>query len=127
MGERAAETEADIHKNRLYITIYRLPTPDEVSEIAEEMIAAIRTLKPGFDIVDDLTRIGGSLADDAVQAQTLEALKQFKALGARRVVIVAKSVILKMQIARMTKQFIGETLSAASVDEAEALLDGSAT
>ncbi|HHE46257.1 MAG TPA: hypothetical protein ENL08_00965 [Bacteroidetes bacterium] len=47
------EVKADVEKNRLYMKLVGLPTPEKAVELKSRLIIELRKLKPGFTMLND--------------------------------------------------------------------------
>jgi hypothetical protein len=116
---------ANVSKNRLYLILHGFFTDDEVHKSITRTIAEIKKLRPGFDIINDIsdfkpaTPVG---AEDIKQAQLFA-----KEHGAKRIIRVLgkdkiASTISAMQFSRTSRIAGYEADMVATVEEAEKLL-----
>ncbi|WP_327050798.1 hypothetical protein [Halomicrococcus gelatinilyticus] len=114
------EVRANTVKNRLYLTLDGKMDEDEASDAAEEAIAAVEELDPGFDIVNDMS--GFQPVSQEAAERIGEAKEVMEANDVDTVVrVVGDSSIGKMQFDRVGETDY-ETLTAESVEEAESKL-----
>lgn len=114
---------ADQQKNRLYITIAGMLDLKQAADAAGQCIAAAKTLRPGFDIVNDISQMkpGG----DEVTAVIAKAQGEIGKLGPKRVIrVVGKAAVAAMQMNRTAKEahVAYNANIVATVGDAEALL-----
>ncbi|MBW1810031.1 MAG: hypothetical protein JRJ87_17675 [Deltaproteobacteria bacterium] len=113
---------ADIPKNRLYLTFEGSFSDDEAKLVFKETLKEANKLRAGFDVINDISEF---------QPATIEGTKVIQAaqevlvkLGVNRVVrVVGKSIIGQMQFRRTFKTFGKVAQTAATVEEAEKMLD----
>jgi hypothetical protein len=115
------EIRADLKKNRLYLKLTGFVSDAElVRRSADPILEAAKRLRPGFDIITDLSEFRALTADAAEQSQkTQDALAQ---LGVGRVVRVSPSALPRMQLARTSKH-VYTAIDVTTMEEAERLLD----
>jgi hypothetical protein len=114
---------ADVMKNRLYISIKGFMTEEDAVTISDKASAEMRKLRPGFDVINDIRELKpASPKASKFYARQLDVAKE---VGIGRVVrVVGDQVITKMQLTKALKDTVGVVaLTAASVEEAESLLD----
>ncbi|MFL5346894.1 MAG: hypothetical protein ACJ8AT_19095 [Hyalangium sp.] len=117
------EIHANVGKNRLFIRIEGRLDGDQARMAADAMIKEMDRLRPGFDVVSDLTKAEPmGPAGAAALKRVLEAQRERK--YGRAVRIVGKSAAVAVQFARESKEFHHEPYLAFSLEEAERLLDG---
>jgi hypothetical protein len=116
------DAKADVAKNRLYITLKGFLTDEEAKNAADLVIAEIRRLRPGFDVITDVSEFK---ATSPVGTQDI-ARGQKAAVdgGARRFVRVVSQEILGVHQFQRVAKTTGVTAEVAgSVAEAERLLE----
>ena len=113
--------EADLEKNRGYISLYgNWTNVGEVPEVLQDVEKLCSTLRPGFSILCDFTRIQATALPDIFQRASkilvAAGMKKFAALHERQ-------TFLQTQMARVSRgiDFPGRVFY--SRDEAEAWLD----
>lgn len=117
------EVRVNIAKNRLYITLAGFFADEaEVIEIADTVKASVDQLQPGFDVVNDIHAFKPASPDIA---KYIMAVQQYELEhGLNRVVrITGDEVIGKMQFERLSRETGIHTVGAATVEEADAILD----
>ena len=116
---------ANVLKNRLYVTLQGFFTDDEVHEASERTIAEIKNLRPGFDVINDISKFKPATpagAEDIKRSQIFA-----KERGAKRIFrVVGKdmvaSAIATIQFSRTSHTAGYEADIVATVEEAEKLL-----
>jgi hypothetical protein len=112
----------DIVKNRLYVTLIGFPSLDEMQRCGDETIEATRRLRPGYDIITDITQFKAGGPDVAKDIERVQA--HFQASGARQGVrVVGERALSGLQFSRTGKLAGYNSINVATVAEAEALLD----
>ena len=116
---------ADISKNRLYITLKGSVGQAESQQVASQVIEYIKKLKPGFDVVTDISEF-----EPATQKAAEALLLVHKVLmehGVNRIVRVVgmelKATVGKIQFERASRSAGIVAESADSLEDAERLLD----
>ena len=116
------DARADVVKNRLYITLKGFLTDEEAKNAAGLVIAEIRKLRPGFDVINDLSEF-----EAASPVGTQEIARGQKAAvggGARRFIrVVSQEILGAHQFQRVAKTTGVTAEVAGSVIEAERLLE----
>ncbi len=114
------EIRVDVKKNRLYLKLTGFVSAEAVSKSSNAILDAAKTLRPGFDIINDISDFRALTPEGADQSQkNQEALAK---LGIGRVVRVCPTAMPRMQLAR-TSQHLYKAIEVATLDEAERLLD----
>ncbi len=117
------EVEARVGKNRLLVRIWGDVDDAEALRIGDAAVAALERLRPGFDVVSDLS--GAARAPPQAMAQLKRIIEAARARGLRRVVrVVGRSVDVALVFERTSRALGHEAYLAFSVEEAERLLDG---
>ncbi len=117
------EIKVDTQKNRLYVILKGFMDQEEAKNAANEVTRQSMLLTPGFDILTDISEFS------PVSPEAAEEVKRAQGMlfrrGAKRVVRVVKNVLSSMQFKRTQKEAGAkyEVLTAASVEEAEQMLD----
>ena len=116
-----AKVKADVRKNRLYVVLAGFFDDDEARQAADQVIQEIKKLRPGFDIIND---ISGFRPTTQKGAQEMVRAQRFaRAAGVDRVIrIVPSETIGSMQFARTSKQAGYEADTAPSIAEADKML-----
>jgi hypothetical protein len=114
-------SRADIGKNRLYVVLQGFIQADEAKEAADLTIAEAKKLRPGFDIINDISTVKATSEQGVMELLRCQVF--LKERGVRRVIRVVPEVSVgSLQIARTSKQAGYEADTAASIEEAEAML-----
>ena len=117
------EVEARVGKNRLLVRIWGDVDDAEALRIGDAAVAALERLRPGFDVVSDLS--GAVRAPPQAMAQLKRIIEAARARGIRRVVrVVGRSVDAALQFERVSRELGHEAYLAFSLEEASRLLDG---
>jgi hypothetical protein len=113
---------ADIGKNRLYIKFVGFFDYKEMKEATDKTIAETAKLKPGFDVITDVSEfkpVGQDTLDEVARGQ-----KQLKKSGVRHAIRVeGKAKLTSLQFSRMGKNTDYVPDIVATKEEAEKLLD----
>jgi len=118
--EEQYEIVADRSTNRLSLTLLGTLDEEQVAEAAEEAVDEAETLRPGFDIVNDISRFRPPSPEAAEPIK--EAQAELLEMGVERVVRVADdetSQVVVNAFSRRSKQVGYEGMTAESVAEAE--------
>ena len=116
----------DLAKNRLYVILYGFSSMDQVNDTIREMKEAVQQLKPGFDVVTDISNYKPALPEIAQAIQSMQVF--LKQSGMRRAIrIVSASTqgprIASSQFARTSRAVGYEAEIVSSVAEADRLLE----
>jgi hypothetical protein len=112
---------ADTLKNRLYVTLAGIFTLEEMRRCGDETIEATKKLRPGYDVVTDITQYKVGSPEVAKDIERVQA--HFRKSGARQGVrVVGASVISGMQFRRTGAQADYNSVNVASLQDAEELL-----
>lgn len=117
------EIHANVGKNRLFIRIEGRLDGDQARMAADAMIKEMDRLRPGFDVVSDLTKAEPMGPEGSAALKRVLEAQRARKYG-RAVRIVGKSAAVAVQFARDSKEFHHEPYLAFSLEEAERLLDG---
>jgi hypothetical protein len=121
----AAVIEVSVTRNRIYIGLEGYFRDDEAAEVAERMIRELKKLRPGFDLINDISQF--KPASSAAAGQILRVQGVMKEMGVRRIVrVVAGNALGNMQIKRAANESGLEAQIAGTREEAERLLDKAA-
>jgi acyl-CoA hydrolase len=114
-------------KNRLYIILGGHPTTEEIIRGADEVIVAVKQLKPGFDVITDISDLRASNPDGA---REISRVQQFvREAKVRRIVRVTKDAPFARTQFKRTGRDAGYSEdmilsdTASSIGEAEKMLD----
>ncbi|MBN1691967.1 MAG: hypothetical protein JW845_00250 [Dehalococcoidales bacterium] len=114
--------EADIKKNRLYSKMVGYFDYKEMKECTDKTITEVGKLKPGFDVITDLSEfkpVGQDTLDEVARGQAY-----LKKSGVRHAIRVeGKFKLASMQFSRMGKSTDYTPDIVATREEAEKLLD----
>lgn len=117
------EVKIDPQKNRLYIILKGFLKNPEMQEVVDEVIRSIDKMKPGFDIITDLSEFK-PVSQEGTEYLKRAQMAVYKS-EVRKVVRVVKHVISAMQFTRIQRE-IGadyEVIEANTLEEAERILD----
>jgi hypothetical protein len=117
---------ANIEKNRLYVTLVGFFDYNQMKECTDKTILELKKLKPGFDVITDISQFKPLGQDTLVEVERAQA--QFKKSGIRYGLRVeGKSKLTSMQFSRVGKtvDYIPDTVE--TLEEAEKLLDSKIT
>jgi hypothetical protein len=93
---------ADVQKNRLYVTMVGFFQRDLMKECTDKTIEEVKKLKPGFDVITDITQfkpVGQDAIDEVARGQAF-----FKKAGIRHGIrIEGKSKLTSGQFGRAAK------------------------
>jgi hypothetical protein len=115
------QVTANPERNRLYIVLAGHLEPSERLEAAKAVAAGIAKLRPGFDIVNDLSGLHPTNGQGLKELVRVQAAAKIK--GLRSVVRVTGIPLSRLQLERMAQETGWEFETAASLEEADALLD----
>jgi hypothetical protein len=121
--EEQYEIRADRSTNRLYLTLQGTLEAEQVADAAQEAVDKAETLRPGFDIINDISRFRPPSPEAAEPIK--EAQADLLEMGVERVVRVADgetSQVVLNAFSRRSKQVGYEGMTAESVAEAERTL-----
>lgn len=120
------QTKTDTARNRLYIFLKGRLSAQEVEAAARQVIADIPTLKPGFDVVTDISEFEPVTQKDA--EALLKVHKAFFENGVNRIVRVVadelKATVGKIQFERTSRQSKVVAENFDSLEDADRYLDG---
>jgi hypothetical protein len=113
---------ADIAKNRLYVALVGFFDYKQMKECTDKTILELKKLKPGFDVITDISQFKPLGQDTLVEVERAQA--QFKKSGIRYGLRVeGKAKLTSAQFSRIgrTVDYIPDTVE--TIEEAEKLLD----
>jgi anti-anti-sigma regulatory factor len=116
-------TEVDVGKNRLFVRVEGRVDDSQAKSIADSIIKEMERLRPGFDMVTDLTHAEPLGPEGVAQFKRLLEAHRAKKAG-RAVRIVGRSAQVALQLARTSKELQHEPYLCFSRAEAERWLDG---
>jgi prolyl oligopeptidase PreP (S9A serine peptidase family) len=112
----------DVIKNRLHIELEGLIGIDEAIQASSAVIDAARTMKRGFDLVNDIREFRPT--SEACVAELMRTQAFLVSLGMRHVVRVSASAVARMQLDRAGKAVGYEAMTVTTLEEANRILDG---
>ncbi len=112
---------ANPEKNRLYVTLEGHLDPALRMEAAKAFMAAIAQLRPGFDIVNDLSGLHPTDAEGLKSLVRMQAAAKIK--GVRTVIRIARIALSRLQLERTAQETGWGFETAATLQEAEERLD----
>ena len=115
------EVTVNTDKNRLYVTLQGHLEANERAEVVNAFIAAIRRLRPGFDIINDMSGLAPTEADGLKDLARVQATAMLR--GVRKVIRVVRIPLSRIQLDRQARELGWAYETADSVAEAEARLD----
>ena len=116
------EFKIDTVKNRLYITLDGFFSTEEIKQCSDETIGAVKKLKPGYDVITDISKFSPVGLDALKEIERVQ--EYFRTSGVRHGVrIVGKSVVTGMQFKRLGKSVGFRSTNFATLAEAEEFLD----
>lgn len=117
------EVQALVGKNRLVVRIWGDIDDAEARQVGDAAVKAIERLRPGFDVMSDLTGLSPVTPEGLAQLRRI--IEAARARGIRRVVrVVGRSVDAALQFERVSRELGHEAYLAFSLEEASRLLDG---
>ena len=112
----------DSIRNRLYVTLVGYFSVDEMRQCGDETIAATAKLRPGYDVVTDITKFKAGTPEVAKDIERVQA--HFRKSGARQGVrIVGGNVVSGMQFRRTGTQAAYNSVNVPTLEAAEELLN----
>jgi anti-anti-sigma regulatory factor len=117
------DIDVDVGKNRIFLCVQGRVDDAEAKSIADSIIKEMERLRPGFDIVTDLTNAEPLGPEGVNQFKRLLEAHRAKKAG-RAVRIVGRSAKVALQFARTSKELQHEPYLCFSRAEAERWLDG---
>jgi hypothetical protein len=117
------KVKVDTANNRFYLTVEGYITDAQAKACADESDPLLRRLRPGFAVISDITTAKPASPDGVLELMRTQTLA--KELGMGRVirVVPSETTMAVMQMARTAKEVGYEAQFAASVEEAEKMLD----
>lgn len=122
---QGSKVRADIKRNRIYITIPFNVSKKELEKVYTDVRFCVADLKPGFDVVTDLTGCSvGHLNGIPILRKISDYLVTYKAGDIIRV--VGKTSLIFKQLLRIASKFQGyKPFYVSTLEEAEEKLTGS--
>ncbi len=117
------EIRVDLAKNRLYVTVGKKESQDEILTIVEKITQACKTLKPGFTCLTDLREYEVTPEED--EQYILKTQKIMLDAGMKKVVRVRKQFgsLGHFQFDKYSVMLGYHARNVTSVEEAEQILD----
>jgi len=113
----------DTIRNRLYVTLVGYFSLEEIKKCGDETIEATNQLRPGYDVVTDITQYKAGPPEVAKDIERVQA--HFRKSGARLGVrIVGGNVLSGMQFRRAGTHVGYRSVNVINLEEAEKLLNG---
>ncbi len=111
-------------KNRLYMQLKGFMEDDEMHTAAEVLIAEVKKLKPGFDVINDISECKPTTQQGSMEIARCQ--KYVVEHGVRHVMrVLGTNAITRMQFSRTSKNAGSEAVTeeVISFEEAEKRLD----
>lgn len=120
------EVRVDLTKNRLYVTVGKKESQDEIKTIVEKITQACKTLKPGFTCLTDLREYEVGPEED--EQYILQTQKTMVEAGMKNVVRVRKQfgALGHFQFDKYSVMLGYHARNVTSIKEAEKILDETA-
>jgi len=111
-------------RNRLYVTLVGYFSFEEIKKCGDETIEATKQLRPGYDVVTDITQYKAGSPEVAKDIERVQA--HFRKSGARQGVrIVGGNTVSGMQFRRTGTNAEYNSINVPNLEEAEKLLNDS--
>jgi hypothetical protein len=116
------EVRTDVFKNRLYVMLEGFFSTEEMKKQVDNLVQEVKKLKPGFDVINDISRFKPTTPQGA--EEMTRAQQSLQAAGVGRIIRIVESASLsEMQFTRTAKEAGYAAETATSVEEAEKMLD----
>jgi len=116
------EIRIEIAKNRLYTTLSGFFSTEEAKKAVDEVIEATQKLKPGYDVITDVTLFKPASPEAAKEIGRVQA--HFATSGLRRGLrVIGANTMAELQFNRLAKQTTYDANNVATVEDAEKILD----
>ena len=112
---------ADTSKNRLYVVLDGYFSDEKVKEACSKVLREVRKLKPGFTAINDISGFRPASPQGAAEMQRAQGV--IMEAGLTRVVRIVGSALGEMQFRRTSRNAGYGASTAASIQEAERMLD----
>ena len=117
-----SDVRGDVTKNRLYLVLQGFMTDDEVEAAVKTIMAETKKLKPGFDVVNDISSFKPASAQATAKMADIQRFVKEK--GVRRVIrVVGQGGLAATQLARTGKEAGYSADTVATMEDAEKELD----
>jgi hypothetical protein len=116
------EIRKDAAKNRLYLKLGGFLKEENVASAGQRLLEMAKTMRSEFDIINDISEFkpGTTSVVEIIKKVQDDMIK----LPVNRIVrVVGANALGKMQLSRASQQVGYKALAAATLQEAEALLD----
>ena len=117
------EIRADIAKNRFYVILQGFITDVQAKECADTSIAEAKKLKPGFDVISDVSTAKPASPQGVVELLRTQTYLKEHGMGRVIRVVPPQPTVAAMQIARTAKEAGYDVDTATSIEEAEKMLE----
>jgi len=117
--------KADAAKNRLNITLQGFFKVEEMKACTDLTISESRKLKPGFDVITDISQFKPADPETIIEVERGQAFLKSAKIG-RGIRVLGQSVTSGMQFGRTGKSVGYAPVTVATMAEAEKLLDSPA-
>lgn len=114
------KVEANPQRNILYITLAGHFNAEEAAAAAAAVMAAVASLKPGFDVISDIRHCHPTDAEGLTAVQRLFAFLASR--GVRHVIRVTQIALSALQLQRVGHELGYESINTFSLEEAEKIL-----
>lgn len=122
MQESYYEIYAIPEKNRMYMKLSGFFRDDKIQEAVDKFLSEVEKLKPGIDIINDISQFRPATAKGAEMIKSAQVKVAQK--GVKRLVrVVDKSVSGLLQFKTTAKSAGYDGVNAGSLEEAEKYLD----
>jgi ABC-type transporter Mla MlaB component len=115
------QVTANPEKNRLYVTLEGHLEPEERLAVGKAILTAINQLRPGFDIVNDLSKVHPTDSEGLKDLRRVQAAAKIK--GVRCVLRIVKIPLSRLQIERTSQEAGLDSELVGSLEEADQRLD----
>ena len=116
---------ADQTKNRLYVDLEGFFDLQSAKNAVDEVAGEVRKLRPGFTVINDITKVKAS--SDEIASEIEDLLRLIERAGVSRVyrVVARGATVAKLQHKRLQREsgVAYEVIEVGSVEEAERHLD----
>jgi len=119
------DIRSNVGKNRLYMSFSGFFQDDEVRQIVENIKSEVLKLKPGYDVVVDISGAKPATQEGLQEIMKIQTFNLQHGLR-KSVRISGDAVLAQSQLDRGAKGtgMDGNTLVASSIEEADRILDG---
>ncbi len=114
-------SRADPAKNRLYVVLQGFIPAEEAKDAADVTIAEAKKLRPGFDIINDISTAKATSEQGVMELLRCQTFLKERGVG-RVIRVVPETTVGSMQIARTSRQAGYDADIASTMEEAESML-----